>query len=192
MTKRNIVILGISTGGPRVLGEIFDGLPVLNGSIVVVQHMLKIINGTLRTALDDLTKMDVRIASHGELITPGTVLIAPSEVHLELHSNQIIRLTNGPKVHYVRPSIDVTMKSVKRKPGDNIIGIIMTGMGKDGAEGISHIKSIGGKTFAQDEKTSTIWGMPKVAVETGHIDYVTTPKGIHNSLIARLGLLLEP
>jgi two-component system, chemotaxis family, protein-glutamate methylesterase/glutaminase len=79
------------------------------------------------------------------------------------------------------------MKSIKRSNEDNIIGIIMTGMGKDGADGISHIKSVGGTTFAQDEKTSVVWGMPKAAIGTGHIDYILSTEDIRNKMILQMG-----
>lgn len=187
MKKQNIVIIGISTGGPKILKEFFDGLPLLDSSIVLVQHMIKCANKSLCETLNRLTEMEVRIACHGETIKPGAVYFAPSEVHLELVNNQIIHLVNSPKVCYVRPSVDVTMKSVRRKPGDNITGIIMTGMGKDGADGISHIKSVGGTTYAQDEKTSVIWGMPKAAIGTGHVDYILSTQGIRNKLISQMG-----
>ncbi len=189
MKKRNIVIIGISTGGPQTLRKFFNGLPLLDASIVLVQHMIKCANKSLCKTLNSLTEMDVRIASHGETIEPGVVYFAPSEIHLELINNKLIQLVDGPKVHYVRPAIDVTMKSVRKAAGDNITGIIMTGMGKDGAEGLSHIKSIGGITFAQDENTSVIWGMPKAAVDTGKVDYVLSPKSIRNKLISQLGRL---
>ncbi len=166
---------------------IFEGLPMLNGSIIVVQHMPRYINGSVRKSFDSLTEMDVRIACHGEDLKSGIVYIAPSEVHMTLLNNKTIQLINSPKVCHVRPSVDITMKSVKQTDKDDITGIIMTGMGRDGAEGISHIKSIGGATYAQDEKTSVIWGMPKVAINTGHVDHVLTPDGIRNKLISLLG-----
>ena len=162
-------------------------MPLLDGSIVLVQHMIKCANTSLTATLNGITQMDVRLATHGEYLERGVVYVAPSEVHLELVHNQTIQLVNSPKVCYVRPAVDVTMKSIKRNNGDNIIGIIMTGMGKDGTDGISHIKSVGGTTFAQDEKTSVIWGMPKAAIGTGHIDYVLSPDGIRNKLISQLG-----
>ncbi len=165
----------------------FDGLPILNGSVIVVQHMPKYINGSVRKTFDNLTEMEVSIASHGDNLESGVVYIAPSEVHMTLFNNKTIQLNDSPKVCHVRPSVDVTMKSVKQIEGDNITGIIMTGMGKDGAEGISHIKSIGGVTYAQDEKTSVIWGMPKAAINTGQIDHVLSPDGIRNDLISLLG-----
>ena len=189
MKKRNIVIIGISTGGPKTLRTFFDGMPLLDGSIILVQHMMKCANTSLTATLNGLTEMDVRLASPGEYLERGVVYIAPSEVHLELVNNQKIELVNSPKVCYVRPSVDVTMKSIKRNNEDNIIGIIMTGMGKDGTDGtdgISHIKSVGGTTFAQDEKTSVIWGMPKAAIGTGHVDYILSTEGIRNKLISQL------
>lgn len=168
------------------LRKFFAGMPLLDGSIVLVQHMPRFINKSVRKTLDGLTEMDVRIACHEERLEHGKIYIAPSEVHLELINNQIIQLINSPKVCYVRPSVDVTMKSVKKKPQDSIIGIIMTGMGRDGKEGICHIKSVGGTTFAQDEKSSVIWGMPKAAISTGCVDNVLSPEGIRKSLISRL------
>jgi len=167
----------------------FDGLPLLNASILLVQHMIKCANKPLCETLNSLTEMEVKIACHGETIKPGVVYFAPSEIHLELTNNRLIQLVNSPKVCFVRPSVDVTMKSARKATGDNITGIIMTGMGKDGTEGLSHIKSIGGVTFAQDENTSVIWGMPKAAINTGKVDYVLSPEGIRNKLISQLGRL---
>ncbi len=167
----------------------FDGLPLLDASIVLVQHMIKCANKSLCKGLNSLTEMEVKIPCQGETIKPGVVYFAPSEIHLELSNNRMIQLVNGQKVCFVRPSVDVTMKSVRKAAEDNITGIIMTGMGKDGAEGLSHIKSIGGVTFAQDENTSVIWGMPKAAINTGNVDHVLSPEGIRNKLISHLGRL---
>lgn len=189
MKKQNIVIIGISTGGPKTLREFFNGLPLLDASIVLVQHMTKCANKSLCNTLNSLTEMEVKIACHGEPMKPGVVYFAPSEIHLELMNNKTIQLVDGPKVCFVRPAVDVTMKSVRKASGDNITGIIMTGMGKDGTEGLSHIKSIGGVTFAQDENTSVIWGMPKSAINTGKVDYVLPTEGIRNKLISQLGRL---
>jgi two-component system chemotaxis response regulator CheB len=189
MKKRNIIIIGISTGGPQTLRGFFDGLPLLDASIVLVQHMIKCANRSLCERLNSLTEMEVRIACHGESMKAGVVYFAPSEIHLKLMNNKIIQLVDSPKVCYVRPAVDVTMRSIRKAAGDNITGIIMTGMGKDGTEGLSHIKSIGGVTFAQDENTSVVWGMPKSAISTGKVDYVLPPAGIRNKLISQLGKL---
>ncbi len=189
MKKQNIVIIGISTGGPKTLRSFFNGLPRLDASIVLVQHMIKCANKALCEALNGLTEMEVKIASHGEFIKPGVVHFAPSELHLKLVNNKTIQLVDGPKVCFVKPAVDVTMQSVRKAVGNNITGVIMTGMGMDGTKGMEHIKSIGGVTFAQDENSSIIWGMPKSAINTGKVDYVLPPEGIRNKLISQLGIL---
>jgi len=191
MKRRNIVIIGISTGGPRTLKSFFNGLPRLNASIVLVQHMIKCANKTLCQSLNSVTKMEVKIASHGETIKPGIVYFAPSEIHLELLNNRVIQLVGGQKVRFVKPAVDVTMKSVKKAAENNIIGIIMTGMGMDGTKGIEYIKSIGGVTFAQDEETSVIWGMPMSAINTGKVDYILPPEGIRKRLISQTGIIRD-
>jgi two-component system chemotaxis response regulator CheB len=94
-----------------------------------------------------------------------------------------VRLRPGEKVNYVCPAIDVTMQSLQTKPGDTFVGVVLTGLGRDGAEGIRHIKSLGGLTLAQDEATSTIFGMPRAAMETGCVDYEGTPGAIQQKLI---------
>ena len=179
----NIVIIGSSTGGPKILPQILEGLPKLNASIILVQHMRKYINESFRKALSRNTDMDVRLAEHGDVLNHGELFIAPSGVHLELVGNKEIALSNGEKVHFVCPSIDVTMKSLRKEKGCTVMGIILTGMGIDGVDGITHIKSIGGMTIAQDEATSIIYGMPKRAYETGHVDFVLTPMEIREKLL---------
>jgi two-component system chemotaxis response regulator CheB len=182
----NIMIIGASAGGPRILKEIFTELPLLNGCIVLVQHMPKYINESFCRTLNQATEMEVHIAQDGDFLKQGIMYIAPSEVHLELMNNRTIRLTTSEKVNFVCPSIDVTMKSVQKESGNSIIGVILTGMGKDGAEGIRHLKKIGGITIAQDEETSIIYGMPREAVATGIIDYILTPPKIKEKFIELL------
>lgn len=179
----NIVIIGSSTGGPKILPQILTGLPKLNASIILVQHMRSYINESFRKTLDRNTEMDVRIAEHGDVLNNGEIVIAPSGVHLEIANNKVINLSHGEKVHFVCPSIDVTMKSLRKEKGCTVMGIILTGMGCDGVDGITHIKSIGGMTIAQDEATSVIYGMPKAAYGTGHVDWVLTPMEIREKLL---------
>ena len=183
----NIVIVGSSAGGPRILKELFTSLPLLNGCIIVVQHMPKFINESLCRTLDEITEMNVQIARDMAILRKGRVYIAPSEIHLELIDNRTIRLVHREKVNFVRPSVDVTMKSVKRESEDLVIGIVLTGMGKDGAEGIRHIKQIGGIAITQDKGTSVIYGMPKEAFATGVVDFVLTPLEIKDKLLELLG-----
>jgi len=187
-TKNTVVIIGASTGGFKIVRKIFSGLPVLNAGIIIVQHMLGSVNGAFKEKLNGNTEMEVKIAEDGDGIEAGKVYIAPSGLHLRLIDNRKIGLINDGKVNSVRPSIDVTMKSLKSGPEGGIIGVILTGMGKDGVEGISHIKSIGGITIAQDRDTSAIYGMPKAAVETGDVDFALTPEEISDKLIEVVGI----
>ncbi len=187
--QSNIVVIGSSAGGPRILKELFRGLPLLNCSIVLVQHMPKFVNDSLANHMNQLTDMTIKIAENGERIKRGEVYVAPSEQHLELINNKIIRLFRGEKVNFVCPSVDVTMKSLKRMSDGKIVGVILTGMGKDGTEGISHIKAVGGVTIAQDEKTSIIHGMPREAFKTGNIDLVLSPVEIREKLVELLGVV---
>jgi len=126
--------------------------------------------------------MEVYIGEDGMCLKNGTIVIAPSEVHLELDHNRTVKLIEGEKVNYVCPAVDVTMKSIQKSPEVNVIGVILTGMGSDGAEGISHIKQLGGMTIAQDEPTSVIYGMPRAAAETGNVDFILSPELIGDKL----------
>lgn len=183
-----VILIASSTGGTRALRDLFAGMPRLNASILIVQHMPLYINESLRGSLDVVTDMDVKIASDGVLCELGCVYIAPSEVHMDLVNRLRIRLKDGPKVCFVRPSADVLMKSVRAIPGTRVIGIVLTGMGRDGAEGLEHIKKIGGDTFAQNEESCAVYGMPKVAVGTGSVDFVMSPSEMKSKLIQMVGL----
>ncbi|NQV01948.1 MAG: chemotaxis protein CheB, partial [Bacteroidia bacterium] len=158
---RTIIVIGASTGGPQTLRKVVDRLPVLDACIIIVQHMPIHVNNSIRRSLSQLTDMEVYIGEDGMRLKNGTIVIAPSEVHLELDQNRTVKLIEGEKVNYVCPSVDVTMKSIQKSSEVNFIGVILTGMGSDGAEGISHVKQLGGMTIAQDEPTSVIYGMPR-------------------------------
>ena len=186
---KSVAVIGSSAGGPRILKRLFDGLPLLRGSIVLVQHMPKFVNASFCEKLDALTDMTVRIAQDGDVLEGGNVYVAPSELHLCLVGNRRIRLFEGEAVHSVCPSVDVAMKSLKPEPGMTCIGVVLTGMGRDGAEGISHVKEIDGITIAQDEATSIIYGMPKEALKTGAVDWVFAPEAIREKFIELMGVM---
>lgn len=133
--------------------------------------------------------MTVKIAEDGDMIRDGVIYIAPSEMHLELKNNRMIYLINSEKINFVCPAIDVTMNSLKPSGNDRIIGVILTGMGKDGAQGLLHIKNIGGLTIAQDEESSIVYGMPKAAYETGCVDLILSPEKIRQRLIQSVGII---
>lgn len=183
-----LVLIGASTGGLRVLGSIFSNSPKLNASIIVIQHMRKGINEPFKKRLNENTEMGVKIAEDGDILEAGEVYIAPSGLQMEILDNRRIRLFSNERATSVKPAIDVTMKSLKDIPGSMVVGVILTGMGKDGVDGITHIKSIGGITIAQDRDSSAIYGMPGAAVETGDVDFSLPPEEIREKLIEVVGI----
>lgn len=182
MPPSNVIIIGSSTGGLKVLEEMFPRLPVLKAAVVIVQHITPMIDKAFAGSLSRVSAMPITLAQEGEPLQDGQVYLAPGGVHLNLVRNQIVHLFQGEKVNSVCPSIDVAMKSIVRPSGARLAGVILSGMGCDGAEGISHIKQVGGITIAQDQKTSVIYGMPKAAVETGKIDFVLPTERIADKL----------
>lgn len=187
MPNVNIVVIGSSTGGLKILEEIFPRLPVLKAAIVIVQHITPIIDQAFATSLSRVSPMPVHLASNGQILQNGQVYLAPGGYHLTLINNQKINLFQGEKVNSVCPSIDVAMRSIVRPSAGRLSGVILTGMGCDGAAGISHIKSNGGITIAQDQKTSVIYGMPKAAAETGSVDFILPTKRISDKLTELFG-----
>ncbi len=168
-----VCIIGISTGGPAALSEVIPALPEnLRIAIVVVQHMPAGFTAALAERLDASSRVSVDEAKAGDRPMPGCVLIAPGDKHLEFDSSGAVVLTDGPMVNGCRPAADVTMQSAARVFGRRTLAIVMTGMGKDGAAGALAIKRAEGKTLAQDQQTSVIYGMPKAAIDAGAIDEV--------------------
>ncbi len=186
---QTIIVIAASAGGPRILKQIFSGMPKLNASIILIQHMPKFINQSMQESLSRRTDLEVRLAENGCRVDSGKMYIAPSELHLRLLNNQQISLTEGEKVNYVCPSADTTMLSLRKHPRIQFVGVILSGMGKDGADGIVHIKHLQGYTIAQDEKSSAIFGMPKEAVATGCVDWILPSSKIQNKLIELSGIL---
>ncbi len=181
-----IVFVGISTGGPVALSKVIPLLPAsIRVGIVIVQHMPATFTGALAERLNNESALEVREAKDGDVPCPGLVLIAPGGKHASVDANGLICLTDEPPVHGCRPAADVTMKAAATVYGRRAIGLIMTGMGKDGAEGLLAIKRAGGKTLAQDKESSVIFGMPKAALELDAVDEVVTLSG----LAAKLQLL---
>jgi two-component system chemotaxis response regulator CheB len=186
MTDANIVIIGVSTGGPITLKNLLCDLPELNAAVVIVLHIAPGMDCRIARGLDAVSVMPVTLAQDGEYVRRGHIYLAPGGFHLKLEGNQRIALIEGERVNFVQPCADVTMLSLNRSLRGKVIGVVLTGMGKDGAEGLRHIKKIGGITFAQDQKSSAIYGMPKAAVQTGAVDYILSPKKIGNKLVELL------
>jgi two-component system chemotaxis response regulator CheB len=181
-TPGNLIVIGSSTGGLKILEQLFPRLEVMKAAVLVVQHITPLIDQAFVTSLARVSKMPVVLAREGQCLQQGQVVLAPGGVHLYLERNQVVHLAAGEKVNSVCPSIDVTLKTLTRPIGGRIAGIILTGMGCDGAAGIVHVKQIGGITIAQDQKTSVIYGMPKAAAETGKIDFILPTDRIADKL----------
>jgi len=168
-----LCVIAVSTGGPAALSEVIPALPAdLRLAVVVVQHMPAGFTAALAERLNAASRVSVREAQVGDRPLAGGVLIAPGDRHLEFDERGMVVLTDGPQVNGCRPAADVTMFSAAKVYGRRTLAVVMTGMGKDGAAGALAIKKVEGKTCAQDQLTSVIYGMPKAAVEAGAIDEV--------------------
>jgi len=167
------IAIGISTGGPPALAQLFEAIRPPMPPIVVVQHMPPSFTKPLAWRLDSLSELSVKEAATGDILTPNQVLLAPGGKHLEVRRagnsvKAVIR--DGPVVSGHKPSVDVMMNSVVAAFGSGCLGVIMTGMGRDGADGCRAIRAAGGITLGQDEATSEVYGMNKVAFVEGNID----------------------
>ncbi|HTQ09607.1 MAG TPA: chemotaxis response regulator protein-glutamate methylesterase [Fimbriimonadaceae bacterium] len=166
--RRSLVLIGSSTGGPRALQAVIPALPGnLMIPIVVVQHMPPAFTATLAERLNQSSALSVKEAAPGDRLTPGQVLVAPGGHHLEFDGSGRASINDGPVVHGVRPAIDVTLASLVRTYGPSMVGVLLTGMGSDGALGLKAIRDSGGFTIAESESTCVVYGMPKAAVDLG-------------------------
>jgi two-component system chemotaxis response regulator CheB len=171
--KTEIIAIGISTGGPDALRTVFAKLDQdLTTPIVVVQHMPAGFTLEFAKSLDRICPLEVKEAEEGDIIRPGRVLIAQGNKHLEVERKSlaaIAHLSDAPQVSGHRPSADVLFASVAKAYGNHTLGVIMTGMGRDGAENLGKIYQEGGITLGQDETSAVVYGMPRVAYELGHV-----------------------
>lgn len=179
-----VVIIGASTGGPRVIYQILAALPAdFQAAIVVVQHIAPGFSAGMATWLATGCRMPVGVATDGALIRPGEVLVAPDQCNVLVRHTGRVRLCKE-RTHLQHPSVDVTMCAAAETFGGRTIGVLLTGMGRDGAEGMRAIKQAGGMTLAQDEASSTIFGMPRAAKEIGAVEELLPPGEIAARLIA--------
>jgi len=182
--SQKIVGIGTSTGGPSALVQVFREFPDnFPSTVLVVQHMPPGFTEAFASRLDRISSLRVSEARDGDKIIPGCAYIAPGNRHMVINDDNSIRVYNGDKVSGHRPSIDVLFHSIADRYGRDSIAVIMTGMGKDGAEGITKIKSKGGVTLAQDEDTSVVYGMNRVAVEEGGIKEIVPLNGITKKIV---------
>jgi two-component system chemotaxis response regulator CheB len=183
------LIVGASTGGPNVVERVLTDLPrEANLRVLVVQHMPEGFTGRFATRLDDRSDYDVREAESGERLEPGAARVAPGDHHLVTTSDRSGRLrvdlTETEPIHGVRPAIDLTMASAVETVDGPLCAVLLTGMGRDGVDGVGRVAKSGGHTVAQDEETSAIFGMPRRAIESGCVDTVAPAEGIAESALA--------
>jgi two-component system chemotaxis response regulator CheB len=185
---KKVVIIGSSTGGPGALEQVVPRLPEnLKAGVLIVQHMPPGFTRSLAERLNRISTFEVKEAQDGDAIVEGRALLAPGDYHMIVRKGagpgHIVSMSQEPPVHRVRPAADVTMKSAARAYGSSIVGVVLTGMGTDGAFGLKEIKDQGGRTIACDEKTSVIFGMPKAAIELGCVDRVEPLGDIADAII---------
>ncbi len=175
----SLIVIGASTGGPKALYKILPKLPSNIPPVIVVQHMPRGFTKNFAERLNEKASVRVKEAEDGEIIRPGIVYIAPAGRHLKVVrateyglGNYKFELSDGPPKNFVKPSVDVTLESIYHNYNGNVLVTILTGMGKDGAEGCKLIKSKGGKIIAEDQSTAVIYGMPKAVIENNLADLV--------------------
>jgi two-component system chemotaxis response regulator CheB len=181
-------VIGSSTGGPRALGTVVPGLPNDGKTAyVIVQHMPAGFTHSLAERLDSLSALSVKEAQAGDQLTAGLALVAPGDYHLRVNHRGVVLLDQEPKVHGVRPSVDVTLYSVAQHFGARTVTAILTGMGSDGAAGAAAIRQAGGQALAEDESTCVVWGMPRAVVERGGADRVVPLDAMAPAIVDALG-----
>lgn len=174
-TTNKVVAIGASTGGTEALKEVLSRMPVNSPGIVVVQHMPETFTRAFAERLNSLSTISVKEASDGDSVIPGSCLVAPGNRHMLLRrsgARYFVEVKDGPLMCRHRPSVEALFNSVAKTAGKNSIGVIMTGMGSDGAQGMLNMKQAGASTIAQDEDSCVVFGMPKEAIKMGGVDKV--------------------
>jgi two-component system chemotaxis response regulator CheB len=174
-TTNKIIAIGASTGGTEAIKAVLTGMPPNSPGILVVQHMPAKFTTSFAERLDGLCAVNVKEAEDGDSVVNGRVLIAPGNYHMLLRrsgARYYVQVKSGPMVHHQRPSVDVLFKSVADYAGSNAVGVILTGMGADGADGLLKMREAGARTIAQDEQSCVVFGMPKEAIKAGAAEKV--------------------
>ena len=174
-TTHQILAIGASTGGTVALEGILRGFPPNAPGTLITQHMPEMFTRYFADRLDQLAQVEVREAVEGDSVVPGVVLIAPGNKHMLLKrsgARYFVSVRDGPRVNRHRPSVDVMFRSVAQCAGRNAVGVILTGMGGDGAQGLLEMRGAGARTFGQDEASCVVYGMPKVAADLGAVEHV--------------------
>jgi two-component system chemotaxis response regulator CheB len=188
-TTHKVLAIGASTGGTKAIESLLKGLPASFPGTMIVQHMPQQFTTSFAQRLNQICQMEVREARDNDAVVPGVALVAPGNYHMLLEQNgarYLARIKNGPAVNHHRPSADVLFQSVARSAGSNAIGVILTGMGSDGAKGLLAMHEKGAYTLAQDEQTCVVFGMPKEAIRLGAVDKVFPIQQIPEAIVSFL------
>ena len=186
-TTNQVVAIGASTGGTLAVERILKALPHNAPGILITQHMPELFTRYFATRLQEASQLDVREAHGGESVLPGVALVAPGNKHMLLRrsgARYLVEVKDGPRVNRHRPSVDVMFRSVAHAAGRNAVGVLLTGMGGDGAQGLLAMREAGAHTLAQDEATCVVFGMPKVAIDLGAVDKVLALDAIPGEIMS--------
>ena len=181
-----MIAIGASTGGTEALKTVLTRMPPNSPGIVVVQHMPANFTTAFAERLNSLCQITVKEARDNDSVTIGSALIAPGNFHMILRrsgARYYVEIKTGPMVHHQRPAVDILFKSTAKNAGANAIGVILTGMGADGAEGLLEMKKTGARTIAQDEAICVVFGMPKEAIKMGAADRVVPLNQIASEIV---------
>lgn len=184
-----LLVIGCSTGGPEALGNLLSSLPPLPVPVAVVQHMPPLFTKQFAARLDRQLDVEVTEATHGQELRPGTVCIAPGDFHLEVVADAkrlVTRLTQDPPENFCRPAVDVLFRTATGAVGGAVLGVVLTGMGSDGAKGSRTIVDQGGAVLAQDQATSVVWGMPGAVATAGLAERVLPLRDLAPEIVRRL------
>lgn len=185
-TTNKIIAIGASTGGTEALREVLVNMPANSPPIVIVQHMPQNFTKAFADRLNSICSIQVKEAVDGEYLSVGKALIAPGNKHMEIRrsgTSYYVSLIDGPMMFHQRPAVEILFNSVAKYAGKNAVGAILTGMGKDGAQGLLNMRMAGANTVAQDEKSSVVFGMPKEAIDLGAAQTVQPLSNIAKTLI---------
>jgi two-component system chemotaxis response regulator CheB len=185
-TTEKVAVIGASTGGTEALKSLLESFPADTPGIVIVQHMPELFTRAFANRLDSLCAITVKEAESDDTVIRGRALIAPGNHHLLLKrsgARYFVEIKDGPLVCRHRPSVDVLFRSAARYAGPNAVGVILTGMGDDGARGMAEMKQAGAATVAQDEATCVVFGMPKEAIKFGGVDRVLPLQSIPGAIL---------
>jgi two-component system, chemotaxis family, protein-glutamate methylesterase/glutaminase len=192
LSTEKLIIIGASTGGTEAIREVLTPLPPDAPAVMIAQHMPPGFTKSFAQRLNTLCRITVKEAEHGERVLPGHAYIAPGHAHLLLArsgANYIANLSDDPPVNRHRPSVDVLFRSAAQHAGKNAIGVILTGMGRDGAAGLLDMRRAGAYTFAQDEASCIVFGMPREAIAMGAADDIAPLSEMSRRVMARLALM---